>query len=750
MAKFTFQGFTTGSQVALLAAQGGSTAQNSVATWGQGALAELNIEVTSAPVITAPAAIWLEATELSGFDVSSPTNGETYDPTFHEITYVWTIQGSPLADYTAPQNMVPSWNNPNVTYGKRAAFCLTDPGTYVIELWAVDGSGTTGTAQTTIVVANADSLYPGNRTIVFADDGNFSGAPSGANQVSTLSALQSAIHSAGVPTRVLFKRGETVLNVDLTSSPGSGGRIDHIGAWGTGAAPVLRPERFNNGNMISWRSSGPENQITVENIKVQGYWDPDTETGTLGGGTPFYWRDKTTSAAILLHKVEITNCDSQQLSANQAPHNVMAADCVVLNWQQYGFYCGKNREGRFAIIGCRITQSPDALNGGPKKGMSNNHGPIRITTCFWVVGDVCDLFSNDGWSGSYDCQPCLRVGTNQTGTTGISAIWGRTVMENGYQIINLEGENTAAQDNPGNFVFDRMLLMGTARQRTNGVSVHKGGSTFRNIYYYQPDAPRYIGGPSKFFDFTANNPQNGNDDAPVRLYNCTALSMISASNEGEGGPMELIGGVGSFNDATIENNILHIPNGSIPITTAAPLNLTTPMPGITPRYKGVQYNYEHVRGSFSSSLADGASMTVPYSDLLIRDQNEGGPGTQTNQAYWQAIESIDTLHMFSLNGNVQHAADGDFTVSFGASSVTITNTSGSSWSGNWWLALDRKSLLDSELPLQTQFASPTSIPVATPLAGSNAIDNAGLGWSAHTDFYESVRSDPATQGAIEP
>ena len=754
MASFTFQGFTTGSQVALSAAQGGNSAANSVSTWGQGSLAELDILVTNAPVVTAPAAVWLEAIGLSGFGVpAGPGPGEVYDPSFHEITFIWTVQGAPLAPYAAPQNMVSGWNNPNVTYGKRAAFCFPDPGTYTIDLWAVDASGTTGTARATIVVASADSLYPGNRTIAFAGDGNFSGAPSGAQQVNTLSALDSAVHAASVPTRVLFKRGETVLNVDLISrvSGASTGRLDHIGAWGTGAAPVLRPKPFDTGNMIIWRSSGPETQITIEGVKVEGYWNPETETGSLGGGSPFYWRDKTASAKILLHDVEITNCDSQQLSANSAPCDVMVADCNFRNWQQYGCFCDRNELGKFAFIGSRFTQSPDALNGGPKKAMSNNHGPIRITRCRWIVGDVCDMFSNDGWSGSYDCQPCLRVGTHQTLNTDILMHWGRSVMENGYQIINLEGENSSSEDNPGNFIFDRLLLIGTARQRAKMISCHKGGATFRNMLLFQPDVPGYSSGANEFFDFTANNPTGTNNSEPVRVYNVTAISLQSAANE-NGGPMDLVGGTGTFSDITIENNVVHVPNSSSPVTGSAPIDTTGALAGVTPRYKGVQYNYEHVTGSLGSSLPNGGTITVPYSSLLIRDHNGDGPGTVTNQAYWQAIEATDTLHMFSLNGDVQHAANGDFTVSFGASSVTITNTSGSSWSGgtNWWLALDRTSLLDSELPLQTQFANPATVPAGTPLAGSPADGGAGLGMRAHRDFHEAVRPDPASQGAIEP
>lgn len=753
MPSFTFQGFTAGSQVAISAAQGGTTAENSVATWGQGSMADLDILVSSAPIITAPAAIWLEAIGLTGFDVASgPGPGETYDPSFHEITYVWTLQGAPLAPYAAPQNMVVGWNDPNVTYGKRAAFCFPDPGTYTIDLWAVDASGNTGTARAIIVVAPADSLYPGNRTVVYAGSGDFTGAPPGAVTVSTLSALQGAIHAASTPTRVLFKRGETIMNVDLISRVGgaSTGRLDHIGAWGTGTAPILRPKPFDTGNMITWRSTGPETQITVEGVKIEGYWDPDTETGSLGGGSPLMWRDKTTSAKILLHDVEITNCDAQQLSANAAPCDIMVADCVVRNWQQYGFFVDKNQDGKLAFLGSRIVQSPDALNGGPKKGMSNNHGPVRITSCRWIVGDVCDMFSNDGWSGSYDCQPCLRVGTHNNINTDIFLHWGRSVMENGYQIINLEGENTSAEDNPGNFVFDRLVLIGTSRQRAKMVSVHKGGASFRNLLAFQPDTPGYIGGARRFFDFAANNPTNGNNDAPLRVYNVTAISLQSAANENNG-PMTLIGDTGTFFNVTVENNVLHVPNSATPVIASAPIDTATAVTGVTPRYKGVQYNYEHVAGILAANVADGSAITIPYTDILIRDQNGDGPGTVTDQTYWQATEAIDTLHMFSLNGDVKHAANGEISVSFGASEVTITNISGATWTSGakWWLALDRKSRLDSELPLQTQYATPAAVPAGTPLAGSNADGGAGLGLRAHRDFYGNVRPNPASQGAIE-
>lgn len=750
MPSFTFQGFSTGDQVGLSILQSSNSIAKSVDTWGQGSLASLNILITTAPIVTAPAPVWVEAIELSGFDVPGGAGpNEVYDPSFHEITYIWTVQGAPLAPYTAPENMVSGWNNPNVAYGKKAAFCFPDPGTYTIELWAVDASGTTGIASTVISVANATSLYPADRTIAFAGDGNFSEAPSGAQQVSSVSALENAISAANHPLRVLFKRGQTVTNMRLRTS---GGRLDHIGAFGTGSAPALRPIEYDTSDSIQWSSSGPETQITISGLKFEGFWDPTTETGSLGGSSPLNWKSRNTAAKILVHDCEITNCETWEISCNSVAQDVMIANCITRNWQQYGAHSYKNQAGKYAFLGCRAAQSPDALNGGPKKGLSNNHGPCRIENCGWVVMDVCDLFSNTGWSAGHDTQPCFRLSTAQTGTLGASAHVGRTVMENGSRVINLAGENAGAEDNPGNYVFDRLVLIGGAQANIDMIICHKGGTTFRNMLLFHPNVERYSDpGPQSFFNFAVNNHRNGNASEPVRIYNVTAISLLNGATE-ESGPMNLSNGASSFTNYTEENNVLHIPNGSVPATASAPIDMTSTVPGVTPRYKGVQYNYEHVTGTLSSNIPHGGTHTIPYSSLRISDHNGSGAGTETDQAYWTAIENTDTRHHFSVNGSVHYAANNDFTVSFGSTQVTLTNTSGATWSAgtNWWLALDRSSRLHSDLPLQTQYENPSTVPSGTPLAGSPAQGGGGLGLKSYNDFYGAVRASPASSGAIEP
>jgi hypothetical protein len=297
-------------------------------------------------------------------------------------------------------------------------------------------------------------------------------------------------------------------------------------------------------------------------------------------------------------------------------------------------------------------------------------------------------------------------------------------------------------------VFDRLLIISGARQRAHAVSVHKGGSTLRNIVIWMPNVAGYASGALSFFDFDANNPATSPDNnalSPVAVYNCTGVSQQTAANE-TSGPIDLVAGEAAFSDTSgIGNNVMYAPSGSTPVTGDAPIDTTSTFAGVTSRMKGVQFNYEMLNQTMSS-VPNGGTMSIPYSDLRIRDQNGSGSGAATNQAYWQSRDAGDVLHQIAIGTSgtfdTYRSADGDFTVTFGASTVVITNTSGSSWNGpEFLLRLDRKSLLDTDLPLQTQFATPDNVPTGQHQSGS-AAEGSATGLTAHTDFLCDYR--PAT------
>ncbi|MEO1606438.1 MAG: hypothetical protein AAFU34_14055 [Pseudomonadota bacterium] len=740
MPAFTFNGFPLGSSVSVSALQSGNNAANSVASWGQGsAMADIDILVTTAPNVVAPAAVWLEATGISGFDVGGgPAPGETYDPSFHEITYVWTIEGAPLPPYAAPQNMVSGWNNANIAYGKRVGFCLTEARDYTIQLWAIDASGTTGIASTTITVRSPEDVYSAANTVVFAPDGDFTGAPAGA-QITSMSTLSDTISGHSAATRLSIKGGLDIADFSLRVSSG---RLSHLDTW-DGTETVLRSDPTSDNPTLRWTGAG-ESQITIQNIRFQGEWDATEELGVLNNGLAWNQMDRD-DPVICLHKVTVSggySLSPGQGNSTTGDARIMIADCVATNWRGYGIYCQNVRGGKVYVLGCRLAQDPDALNGGTKNSSFYNiNSGFRDEDCSDIYIGCTDVFNITGWSGSYVNQnPCLRFGGN--GPQNPSVVVDRVVCEGGYNVIRFSGESSDVTDHPGNILIDRALIVGTARTFRTLVRVDRGGFTARNCIGYMPDVPLFgPNTPSVMFDFDPDNSGSGNLTSPVAIYNNTLLSLFPGSN------MSLAANNG-FQNYAEENNLTHVPNSGSPVTDDQPVNtaLSQTIPGVTLRFRGVRYNYDHQTGS--ESVANGSSFTVPYSQIGQQDIFGYGPSGATDQAYWQATP--DARHMVSTGGTLYQASRGDFTVSFEQSQVRITNTSGENWDGTWYLRLDRASRRETELPVQTQFANhPNGVPEPVPSGNSQAIDTAVLGYRAYHDFYRAARGGARSRGAIE-
>jgi hypothetical protein len=744
MPAFTFNGFLLGSSVSVSALQSGHDAANSIASWGQsGAMADIDILMSTAPNVVAPAPIWLEAIGISGFDVSGgPGPGETYDPSFHEITFVWTIDGAPLPPYAAPENMVQGWNNANVAYGKRVGFCLTEPGTYTVNLWAVDSNGTTGVASTTVTVASADSHYSQSNTVVFAADGDFTGAPNGV-LVSDLASLRNTLEARSNPTRLSFKGGEDISNFSLRIH---NGRLTHVDTW-DGTPVTLRAAADSEIAMLSWTGDG-ETQITMQNLSFVGNWDATQELGVTNGG--FAWNlMKTDAPAICVHKCSVSGgyaMNPSQGHARTGDAKIMFADCVSTNWRGYGIYCQNVRGGKLYVLGCRLAQHPDALNGGRKEpAFYNINSGFRDEDCRDIYMSCTDVFNITGWSGQYLNQnPSLRFGGN--GAVNTSVVVDRVVCEGGYNVIRITGESPEKTDHPGNILLDRALLVGTARTFGALVRVHRGGFTARNCIGYMPDVPIWgPNTPTSMFAFETDVPGPGNTNAPVAIYNNTLLSMFADAN------MSMATHTGAFTDYTEENNVAHVPQSNNPIVAHQPVNTSqsNPIPGVTLRYRGVRYNYEHQTGTVGS-VPNGSNFTVPYAQIGRQDMFGHGPSGATDQAYWQAIQTIDTRHMIRVNNVLFHAELGHFTVAFEPTGVRISNFSGQTWSGTWYLRLDRASIREDELPVIEAHANhPGTVPEPRPGGGSSAIDTAVQGYRAYHDFYRTARGAARSRGAIE-
>lgn len=702
----------------------------------------LNISQTAQDQVTAPAGVWFEATDIAGLAVQENTGGG-YDPSFHEITFVWTVRDTPLPVYTAPQNIVTGWNDANLAYGKKVAFTFPTAGQYTIDLWAIDANGATATAEKTITVVDTASVYPGALTLCYSHDPSedWTEEVPGCQRVTSLSQAQNAMANASQPTRLLLKRGQSI--DDFYISLGAS-NLGHLGAWGSGVTPIVR----TGANAYTLRAfqSTPQTQVTVENIDFRGGWDSTTETG-MASITPLFLRDKNTSCFYTLHRCNFSGYSSLTLTtAANVQNTVIVSDTVITNWRDYGIFIftANHPDTRVAVIGSRIAQHPDALNGGTKNGLHNTHGPIRYANTSNVYLGVLDLFSRCGWSGlgtDTADQPCLRI--NHLGEPDRSLSIDRVVAEGGFRLVSMGGQNGGASgtvEHAGNYVLDKVLLIASAKTIGPFVQADFGGTTVRNMVGIMPNVlPYHINSWPGAITMVPDNPHVANNLAPMAIHNNTFLNLRSAANDSDHAWI-LENNQSPFVTLTMENNLLHAPDLDTPVL-ANGIDASTNLPGITPRYKGVRFNFEGQAGTFNSTIDVGQSFSIPYTEVTTALVNQASTGT-TNQAYWLQVPDTDHLLITQdQHGNPSSftAQNGDLTVSFEVANIVITNTSNEPWHSTYRMRLDRHSLLP---PMQSQFETSHSLPLAKYTPPSNSTYN---GARAYSDFMNTVRPGPGSQ-----
>ena len=738
MPAFKFEGFTSGSTVAISAVQGASGASESVQNWEQPHLASVSILTRASASRVAPAGVWFEAIGISGFNVAGgPGPGETYDPSFHEITFVWTVRNQPLPAFTAPQNMVTGWNNPNVAYGKKVAFLFPQPGSYTVDLWAVDSQGTTGVAEVDVVVTDPDLAFPGTSTICYSDapGETWAGEAQGCQRITSMAALDSALND-NTEKRVLFKRGSDVANAVVNISGNR--KPAYVGAWGVGANPILRPTPRDE--VIRVGSGGTTNlsEMMIDGIDFVGSWDAAAEAG-YPSETPVHFLSQAQHLHLTIANSTFDGFSNVWLAVGGGHSGTtIVANTTCTNWRDYGYFVHPVDHANtiLAFIGCRAAQHVDALNGAPdgasdpKNGFYNTHGPLRYADHTDVYVGMSDFFSRTGWSSlapDTADQPCIRA--NTTVKADRAMVIDRSVFEGGFQVIALAGANSSNNEIPGNYVIDKSLLIGTTKTILLMQSEF-GGTTLRNVVGIVPNVPLHHFWVAPMQYFVDNNIADNLDD-PQALYCSTFLNLRDAGND-ENDAWVYVDNPAGFTNVTVENNVLHGPDLDAPVTPDAPVGLGQTIGGVTPRYKGVLYS-PFGEESGAASVGNGGSFTLPYP-------------AGTDQAYWQSLPASDDRHALQIGGDGYYAELGEMSVSFETGNVRVTNTSGESWSGSYILKLDRSSQLPS---LNSVGASPASLPLPVPQAGSVALAGSGLGRAAHDDFFGTSRT-ATVAGAIQP
>ena len=453
---------------------------------------------------------------------------------------------------------------------------------------------------------------------------------------------------------------------------------------------------------------------------------------SFGSNTCLYhWRN------IEVTGYEKWNADPSTMASGDGSR-MLIANCVVTNWKDYGFFVHQSDLDKYLnFIGVRAQQNVDALHGNPalgKVGLYNDHGPFRVDRIRNFSMSQCDVFSRNGWSGitpGNADQPCLRLNSKPTGPEN-KAIVDRCVMEGGWRVIAIEGQNPIEAEYPGNYLIDKALLIASSKTVQNFVFCEFGGTTVRNTIGILPNVPEYhtsnswAGGIRLSYN---NGADAANTDTPVQIYNNTFVNLRNAAND-DGDTWVVADMASAFNNLTEENNIAYAPNIDTPVDADGQTDIAATLPGVTPRNKGIRSGFGFETGTLGSDVANGGSFTLTYP-------------AGTDQAYWTGLS--DTGHI--INGVGTWYADlAEFSVAFNTSDITITNTSGEIWENgrNWRLKLDRSSQIPA---MDTTFATPSTVPMPR----SSAVGSGDLGLSAYDDFLGQPRPQTGdTRGALLP
>ena len=750
----SFLGFSVGEQVEIsVDGETGATGPDgwNVIPGNDGVSA--TIEIKRSALQVAPEGINFKVA-LEGFDTPGPVaRTGTYDPRFHEIYYFWEF-GDPGATFTAPEHTLTEHRDANKGYGPLASHTFSAPGTYTVSCLVIEpASGKTATATLDVTVGDADEQFFGTRTIFVDPDGDFSGAPSGAQLFSDMQAAFARAGQTASPTDYyrIMARGGKQYNLAGAQMRNGYKNLWICSAPGTGTAELLCA-KFGGQAVLEdrcdWDGTGKRTDFVFHDINLTGEWDSTLE-GNPSTKDNFLWHSEKRATYVLFHNVYASGFDTfwATNAVDQPNLNTVQVmnNCTITNWGNFGIYMDFFHS--FGLTGNRITQHVQARSGGAKGRAHNEHGPIRLQTCRDLALDACDLFSRNGWFpnalGMHTVQPCLRWAqvTSPAGRLNMQ----RCFAEGPGQTLYAAPQDAGQSGSDQNMVVDKCHLTGGIWSGSV-VECQQGGLTLRNSVVTLPNSQRNgtygAFNMNSFIRFVRDDRNNEplSKDVPQRIYNNTFINHSTEANSivPAAQPIFASAGYGSngaanadsaFSDIVEANNILHQPNVAVPQVAFAPLDLTVLHAA---RYADYRDQGHPIVTTLPNSVANGGTVSFPYTLW--------GAGRVRADFLESSSDARLQHEVFQVNGT-------GATFAFGATEVTITNNSGGTWANGAAITIN---LARSAIHIRPEYGTPSNTIVrGAPLAGSPALGAALLEPVALDDMLGNLRPAYPSIGARE-
>lgn len=666
MPRLNFLGFQTGENVTISASQNGEMSGSLLlANWGNGSDTgggtgggteggtgtgtggTITILADRSMLQCAPDSVGFSVDlSAAGFDTPAPAAGEIYDARLHDLIYVWDFGDS--GTWSAPVNVLETWKNRTIGKGPFVKHMYTAPGDYTVSVTVIEpSSGKESTAQMTVAVSDPDATFPGLQTICLSASGDFTGAPSGARQITAFSLTGGdpnwlAHGGSAAPVRWLFRRGEAFnLEVGLSSAQAAGMMF---GAFGSGADPVLTvPSAGATG--VNVYSSFPENgDLRLANLSIRGNFDPAAAPPPAGGGAPGHAVHALYQAAgnAMLSACRFAGFAYSTLSwaVSTAVRNnkigLHLDDCVLTDFGgQYPtfFAPAYHPESHIAFTGCRVAQNPDAVDH------SGLRAPVRIEHVKNAYFAGSDFFQTDS------TQPVLKLQETPWADGGILNLHS-CALEGPGNGLRFNGNyfGGLARSTVHNFILDGLVMVGGYGTGVFLIS-HATGITMRNCLCILPSSPRF--GTTSFPRFIMISDAGSYDPhivgaAPTRIYNNT-MRCDRAPADNEGKTPVVMGWYfpnGDFPNISEQNNVLRLTND----LSGEPLSQTLLW---SPRLKGYRNPSTLALDATYATPADAVKETRPmigspalgaalsgdvsYMDIELADRPE-----PPSQGAWEA------------------------------------------------------------------------------------------------------------------
>lgn len=463
----------------------------------------------------------------------------------------------------------------NFGYGIGAMHAWDTPGTYEVTLTARKGSEVqTQTISVTVAARPApDKLY------AVSFDGNFTGAPAGATQISSWSALLALSDTFRNDSAVemYFRRGETFDIADtINFRRPSGGHLNVlIDSYGSGNLANLQAAGATTITAYSMFRAIENTTLVIKGIAADGLYN--VLTGKYSAGHVTGINANHATAYVALNGCDLTGLADAIVST--AGSSCAMYDCEGVDAAAYtAIFCdGANAPGTAwaAVAGCRLAYDPmslrlqDGISGGDDPDATQG-AHVRVKGLHRFIADNNKVLGSVGWSGfggannDAATQPAFRAYRDGCAASHIYSITRADVVGH---LGGISTQYPASQPmlGDGRWLIDRIKLTIAGTPQEAPVLISAGGVA-QNISCYLPNTFE-TGGTAGEIAYALLSNETGNpqtiNDQPALVRAITMVSDRSVESGGLGAILDtdvVSGGGWTGQDITVVDCVMHAPN----------------------------------------------------------------------------------------------------------------------------------------------------------------------------------------------